>query len=136
MAKIQKKCISPSQKKLKFIQWFQKQSQSKIFPKRPLETTEKLFYEKSCLKRSRLVLYRCRLAEIGGNWLKMAKTVSQEYWFLSFFNAHYIICLRSSVVVFCSCDLEVPSSNPVKVNFFLLFSFSGQVRVQSPLGFT
>ena len=40
------------------------------------------------------------------------------------------------MVVFCSWNLKVPGSNPVKVNFFLIFSFSGQVRVQTPLEFT
>ena len=69
------------------------------------------------------MLYRCRLAEIGGNWLKLAKTVSYVYELLSFFNAFYVISFHSSVVVFCSWNLEVPGSNPVKVNFFLFFFF-------------
>ena len=42
------------------MQGFQKYSQNTIFPKRPLETSENLFYGKSCLKWSRLVLHRCR----------------------------------------------------------------------------
>ena len=79
-----------------------KKSQNKIFPKRPLETTENLFYEKSCLKRSRLVLYRCILAEIGGNWLKLAKTVSYVYESISFFSACNVTGHRSSEVVFCT----------------------------------
>ena len=136
MAKIQKKCSCPSQKTIKFIQGVQKQSQNKIFPKRPLETTENLFYEKSYLKRSRLMLYRCRLAEIGGNWLKLAKTVSYVYEFVSFFNAIHVISLRSSLVVFCSADLKVHGSNPARGNFFLFFPFSGQIWVQTPLEFT
>ena len=97
----------------------------------PLDTSENLFHRKRWGERSRLVLYRWKLAEIGGNWLKMAKTVSLEYQFLIFFNAFYVICLCGSVVVFCSWNLNVPGSN-----FFLIFSFSGQVRVQTPLEFT
>ena len=74
------------------------------------------------------------MAENGGNWLKMAKTVSLVYEFVSFFNANYVINLRGSVVVFCSLHLKVPSSNPAfGVNFFFFFSFSGLVRVQPPL---
>ena len=136
MAKIQKKSSSPSQKTIKFIQGVQKQSRNKIFSNGPPGTTRKLYKKKSRGKRSRLVLYRCRVAQSGANWLKLAKTVSQEYSLSSFFNASYVICLRSSVVVFCSCYLKVRGSNPVRVYFFLFFSFSGQVWVQTPLDFT
>ena len=83
-----------------------------------------------------MVLYRCRVVQSGANWLKLAKTVTQVYLIVWYFNAFHIRCLRSSMVVFWSWNLEVPGSNPVKVNFFSVFSFSGQVRVQTPLEFT
>ena len=56
---------------------------SKIEPKYeifngPQGTTRKLYKKKSRGKRSRMVLYRCRVAQSGGNWLKMAKTVAQK----------------------------------------------------------
>ena len=41
-----------------------------------LDGSENLFYRKRWGIRSRLVLHRCRVAESGGNWLKLAKTVS------------------------------------------------------------
>ena len=72
------------------MQGFQKYSQNTIFPKRSLETSENLFYEKSCPKRSRLVVYRWKLAQSGGNWLKLAKNESWGYEFVSFFNAIYV----------------------------------------------
>ena len=74
MAKIQKKCICPSQENMRFIQGPQKQSQNKKFSNGPQGTTRKLYKKKSRGKRSRMVLYRCRVAQSGGNWLKMAKT--------------------------------------------------------------
>ena len=61
---------------------------------------------------SRLVPYRCRVAQSGANWLKLAKTESKVYGILSVFSAFYAISLRGLVVVFCSRDLKVPSSNP------------------------
>ena len=83
------------------------------------------------------MLYRCELEELGGTWLKLAKTKSFVDKSLCNVGTFFIRSLRSSVVVFCTLDLEVPRSNPVRVNFFLFFfSFSGQVRVQTPLEFT
>ena len=87
--------------------------------------------QKSCGKRYVFMLYRWIMAENGGSWLKMAKTVSLEYQFLIFFNACYIICLCGSVVVFCSWNLKVMSSIPVKANFFFLLC----LWVQTPLWF-
>ena len=51
---------------------------SKIEPKYeifngPQGTTRKLYKKKSRGKRSRMVLYRCRVAQSGANWLKLAK---------------------------------------------------------------
>ena len=67
-----------------------------------LDGSENLFYEKSWDKRYRLALHRCRVAQSGGNWLKLAKTVSLLYELVSFFSAFYVISLRSPVVVFCT----------------------------------
>ena len=67
------------------------------------------------------MLYRCELEELGGTWLKLAKTKSFVDKLLCNVGTYIIRTLCSSVVVFWTHDLEVPRSNPVKVNFFLFF---------------
>ena len=67
------------------------------------------------------MLYRCKLEETGGTWLKLAKTKSFVDKLLCNVGTVFIRSLRSSVVVFCTLDLEVPRSNPVRVDFFLFF---------------
>ena len=67
------------------------------------------------------MLYRCELEELGGTWLKLAKTKSFVDKLLCNVGTSIIRTLCSSVVVFWTHDLEVPRSNPVRVNFFLFF---------------
>ena len=61
------------------------------------------------------------MAQNGGNWLKLAKTVLYVHELVSFLNALCVRCLCSSVVVFCSCNQEVLSSIPVISKFFSAF---------------
>ena len=113
-----KKCTIWSQKELEFMQGSQKQSQNKIFSKRLHQTTPMSYKDKSWVKRLQFASYRSQVAESGGNWLKLAKTISQVYKFASFFDAIYIRCLRGSVGQLLPLDPKVRSSNPVNVRFF------------------
>ena len=83
--------------------------------------TQNLFYRKRW--GISIVYMGCRseVAQSGGNWLKLAKTVSQVCWVETFFEHYCIRSLRSSMVVFCSANLEVPGSIPAISKFFLKF---------------
>ena len=67
------KCIISLQIFSKLVQGSQRYKQKGSFWKRPHDTPFMSYKFKSWGKRSRLVLYRWKLAEIGGNWLILAK---------------------------------------------------------------
>ena len=106
------------------LYWSQRYEPKTNFLSMVLDGSENLFYRKRWGKRSRLVLYRCRVAQSGGNWLKLAKTKSLVDKLLCNIDPINVKCLRGSVVEFCSWNLEVMSSIPVKGNFFFFFTFS------------
>ena len=68
------KYIIPMQQFSKLLYWSQRYQPKTNFLSMVLDGSENLFYRKRWGKRSRLVLYRCRVAQSGGNWLKLAKT--------------------------------------------------------------
>ena len=119
-------------KKICFVHRFKSYGPKGWFWKWLHPTTPKLYKQKSWQKRYTLMLYRWNVAQSGANWLKLAKTGSQAYEFVRFFNAFYVVSLRGSVVAFCSWNQEVLSSNPTWRVIF--FSFMGS-WVQSPFNF-
>ena len=106
------------------------------FGKRARSSTLMSYNYKRWGKRSRLVLYRWKVAESGGNWLKLAKTISYVYWFLIFFNVIYIISFRSSVVAFCTHVQRLGVQTPLQPGFFSFHIWPTRSWVQTPLEFT
>ena len=118
-----------------FDQGFKRYEPKTPFSKSPHPPSPESYYKKSWVLGSRLVLCRCRVAQCGGNWLKLAKTVSQVYWFVSLFNAFCVVSLRSSVVVFWTPIQKSGVQSPLQPRFFYDLYDPWGSWVQTPLGF-
>ena len=133
-------------------QGFKRYEPKGLFWKWPHDTSFMSYNEKSWLKGYTLMLHRWKLAEVGGNWLKLAKTKwlgikklrktnnFRHFYFIDSSNcSKHLSCLslHSSVVSVLAFKSKGPGFKPpLSHDFFLFINGIWGSWVQTPLEFT